>query len=135
MRDNPDLFPLLALLAAAPAKVSRGQRPPTTCFTGIDRLRYKESNRVASTTRLLEAAGVKVTSEGGVCRVTALSRKPARKLIEVDGADDHRIVMAATLAAHIFDRPVLIHGAEAVLKSYPIFFDDYRHLGGVAEEV
>ena len=135
VRETPDLFPLLALLAAAPAKTGRGHRAPATRFTGIDRLRYKESNRVASTTALLEAAGAKVVVEDGVCTVTALSRKAASRPIEVDGAEDHRIVMAATLAAHVFDRPVLIHGAEAVRKSYPVFFDDYRHLGGQVEEL
>ena len=134
VRETPDLFPLLAILAAAPVKAERGRRAPVTRFTGIDRLRYKESNRVASTAALLEAAGVKVATEAGVCSVTALTRKPPARPIEMDSADDHRIVMAATLAAHVFNRPVLIHGAESIEKSYPVFFDDYRHLGGQAEE-
>ena len=133
--DWPDLFPVLAVLAASPTRVERGHRLPQTRFTGIDRLRYKESNRVANTAKMLRAAGVHVEEDGGVCTVTALSRRPARKQIELDADQDHRIVMAATLAAHLFERPVLIHGAEAIAKSYPIFFDDYRHLGGCAEEV
>ena len=133
VRETPDLFPLLALLAAAPASIACGQAAPVTTFTGIDRLRYKESNRVKTTLAILEAAGVKTSASKETCAVTALSRKPSRKVIEVDAAGDHRIVMAAVVAAHVFDRPVLIRGAEAIAKSYPIFFDDYRHLGGRAD--
>ena len=48
----------------------------------------------------------------------------------VDGANDHRIVMAAAIAATRAAGPVTIRGAEAVAKSYPGFFDDFRKLGG-----
>lgn len=135
VRDTPDLFPLLALLAAAP--VQAGTCAPTTTFVGIDRLRFKESNRIDSTAALLAAAGCTVEAEVAQCRITAITRTPgaARPVIEVNAADDHRIVMAATVAAHVFDTPVLIHGAESVDKSYPVFFDDYRHLGGSARVV
>ena len=49
----------------------------------------------------------------------------------VDGANDHRIVMAAAVAAAFADRPVRITGAEAVDKSYPDFFRDFQALGGL----
>ena len=49
---------------------------------------------------------------------------------EVDGAGDHRIVMAAAMAASFCDGDVIINGAEAVTKSYPDFFEDYKKLGG-----
>ena len=49
----------------------------------------------------------------------------------VDGANDHRIVMAAAIAATRADAPLTILGAEAVNKSYPSFWDDYKRLGGV----
>ena len=41
--------------------------------------------------------------------------------------------MAAAVAALRGAGPVTILGAEAVNKSYPTFFADYRHLGGIAE--
>ena len=50
----------------------------------------------------------------------------------VDGANDHRIVMAAAVAAAYADRPVRITGAQAVEKSYPDFFRDFEALGGSA---
>ena len=47
-----------------------------------------------------------------------------------DGAGDHRIVMSAAIAATICSGEVVINGAEAVKKSYPTFFEDYKKLGG-----
>ena len=48
----------------------------------------------------------------------------------MDAANDHRIVMAASIAASICEEPVIIRGAEAVDKSYPTFFEDFRSLKG-----
>ena len=48
----------------------------------------------------------------------------------VDGANDHRIVMAAAVAATAAAAPVTITGAEAVRKSYPSFWEEYKRLGG-----
>jgi 3-phosphoshikimate 1-carboxyvinyltransferase len=48
----------------------------------------------------------------------------------VDGAGDHRIVMAAAIAATRTSGEVMIKGAEAAEKSYPDFFKDYSKLGG-----
>ena len=44
--------------------------------------------------------------------------------------NDHRIVMAAAIASCISQQSVVIHGAEAVRKSYPTFFEDFASLGG-----
>ena len=48
----------------------------------------------------------------------------------VDGANDHRIVMAAAIAATACQSPVTILGAQAVNKSYPSFWEEYQRLGG-----
>ena len=158
VRDVPDLFPLLAVMAATPVVCAPGQKPPAITFIGIDRLRYKESNRIDTTARILTAMGYEVEVSKERCTVHPKAAKttganegltpgttPAalglglsarsrhRKPVEVDCAEDHRIVMAATVAAHALNLPVLLRGAEAIEKSYPIFFDDYRHLGGSAE--
>ena len=55
---------------------------------------------------------------------------PALSGGRVDGAGDHRIVMAAAIAALRASSPVTILGAEAVKKSYPAFFEDFKTLGG-----
>jgi 3-phosphoshikimate 1-carboxyvinyltransferase len=43
--------------------------------------------------------------------------------------------MAAAAAACACENPVVIRGCEAVNKSYPSFFEDYRAMGGVANVV
>ena len=40
--------------------------------------------------------------------------------------------MAMTAAASLCAHPVIIDGAEAVAKSYPDFFSDYKTIGGAA---
>ena len=51
----------------------------------------------------------------------------------VDAHNDHRIAMMAAIAATRCAGTVEIHGAEAVRKSYPLFFEHYRLLGGQVE--
>ena len=46
----------------------------------------------------------------------------------VDGANDHRIVMASACASSITDGNVTINGSHAVHKSYPTFFEDLTKL-------
>ena len=91
------------------------------------RLKIKESDRLATTAAMLNGLGgnVTVTDDGLVIA-------PVETLHGgiVDGAGDHRIVMAAAIAATRADGDVIIKGAEAAEKSYPDFFKDYTNLGG-----
>lgn len=117
----PDLLPPLAVMAAA--------RRGVTTFTHAARLRLKESDRLASISALLRAFGVWVEEAPDSLTVTGTgggSFAPG----DVDGAGDHRIVMAAAVAAANCSGPVIIRGAEAVNKSYPSFWDDFTELGG-----
>jgi 3-phosphoshikimate 1-carboxyvinyltransferase len=118
-RDIPDLVPVLAVIAAA------AEGP--TVIRNAGRLRAKESDRLASVTAVLRALGADAneTDDGLVIHGGAAFRGG-----EVLSYGDHRIVMAAAVAATVCAEPVVIHGAEAVNKSYPGFFDDLRSLGG-----
>ena len=118
MEEIPDLLPILAVRAACGEGVSR--------FTNAERLRLKESDRLASTAAMLRTLGG--TAEelpDGLC-VQGGQLKGGT----VDAQNDHRLVMAAAIAAIRCKTPVTILGAEAVNKSYPSFFDDYASLGG-----
>ncbi len=119
LSDCPDLLPPLAVMAA----VRRG----TTHFTHAARLRLKESDRLATVARMLKALGGAVSEEEDGLTVYGVSTLPGGV---VDGANDHRIVMAAAIAASRCQGPVVIRGAEAVKKSYPNFWRDYENLGG-----
>lgn len=119
LSDCPDLLPPLAVMAA----VRRG----TTHFTHAARLRLKESDRLTTVARMLKALGGAVSEEEDGLTVYGVSTLPGGV---VDGANDHRIVMAAAIAATRCQGPVVIRGAEAVRKSYPNFWRDYENLGG-----
>jgi len=115
----PDLLPPLAVMAAV--------RTGTTSFVNAARLRIKESDRLATVAAMLTALGCSVEE-----LPDALIVHGGQPLTggTVDGANDHRIVMAAAIAATSCPSPVTILGAEAVRKSYPNFWDEYQRLGG-----
>ena len=117
--DCPDLLPPLAVMAA----IRRG----TTHFVNAARLRLKESDRLATVHEMLRALGGACSEEADSLTVYGVSTLPGGT---VDGANDHRIVMAAAVAASRCQGPVVIRGAEAVKKSYPGFWRDYENLGG-----
>jgi len=117
--DSPDLLPPLAVMAAFHDGVTR--------LVNAARLRLKESDRLASVTKLLTDLGGQV--EEGPDSMTIHGQQYLNGGT-VDGANDHRVVMAAAIAATHCMNPVTILGAEAVDKSYPGFWEDYRKLGG-----
>ena len=96
------------------------------------RLRLKESERLTSTAAFLNNLGGQVTEE-----TNSLVIKGQGKLRGgiIDGASDHRIVMAAAIASVICQDEVIIKGAEAVNKSYPEFFKDFEKLGGIIDVI
>ena len=113
--DIPDLVPILAVVAAAKKGAT---------FTRIRRLRLKESDRVASVIAMVESLGGKAEATENTLTVygTGLSGGT------VDSFGDHRIAMAAAIAATVCTEPVTVLGAECVKKSYPGFWQDYQKL-------
>lgn len=115
----PDLVPILAVTAA----FAQGD----TEIYNAARLRIKESDRLSAVSELIRNLGGEA------------QEFPDRLIIrgsggfrggEVDGMNDHRIVMSAAIAALFCREPVVIRGAQAVRKSYPDFFEDLEMLGG-----
>ena len=115
----PDLVPPLAVMAAV--------RQGTTHLTNAARLRLKESDRLKTTAAMLNALGGHAEEGTDSLTIRGVSHLSGGT---VDGANDHRIVMAAAIAATRCTGPVTILGSEAVNKSYPSFFKDYLALGG-----
>jgi 3-phosphoshikimate 1-carboxyvinyltransferase len=110
--DAPDLVPALAVLACCAAGESR--------IAGAARLRHKESDRVSALVDLIRALGGAATAEGDVLLVSGarLAGGAART------RHDHRMAMAASVAALVTATGVTIDDAECVGKSYPGFFED-----------
>lgn len=111
--DCPDLFPALAALAAS----CEG----TSVLTGTQRLTYKESNRAETIAEVFGRLRIGVDlSEENTMRITG---GPVSSAV-VDSHNDHRIAMAAAIAALSSDDSVVIEGADAADKSYPNFWND-----------
>lgn len=115
----PDLIPALSIVAAAAQGDSR--------IYNAQRLRLKESDRIATVCRMLRALGASVdeTADGLIIH-------GGRPLTggTVDSANDHRIAMAAAIAAVLC--PVRVEDAQAVEKSYPTFWNELEHLKAAA---
>ena len=121
--DCPDLFPPLVALAAA----CEGE----TRLRGALRLKGKESDRAAALSEEFAALGAAVTVEGDLmtvrgCGLHSGDRGNSGRLTggRVDSRGDHRIAMAAAVAALACSAPVGIEGSECVAKSWPGFFGD-----------
>ena len=117
-----DLVPILAV--AACAKSGRTQ------IINAQRLRIKESDRLKAVCLTLTALGADVleTDDGLIINGN-------KKLNggEIDSFNDHRIVMSGAIASCLCENPVIIKNAQAVNKSYPTFFEDFKKLGGCIE--
>lgn len=113
--DSPDLFPPLVALAAYCRGVS--------VIKGISRLANKESNRAETLKDIFGKMGVNISLTGdemsvhGGGIISGATVSPHR---------DHRIAMAAAVAALGANAPVIIEDAESVNKSYPAFFKDMQ---------
>lgn len=121
--DIPDMVPSLAVAAS----FASGK----TVIKGAERLRYKESDRIESVVQNLKKMGVSVTEKQDGMEIIGGSVKGA----ELDGYNDHRIVMAFSIAGLFADSGVVISDTESINKSYPKFFDDYNSLGGKADVI
>ena len=123
MADIPDLAPIFSVAAAA-------ARTGETAIQNAARLRLKESDRLAAIHRMLGSLGVSCTETADGLLI------PGGQSIsggETSGFGDHRMVMAAAIASVLAETPVTIDGAEAVEKSYPHFFEDFKRLGGMVD--
>jgi 3-phosphoshikimate 1-carboxyvinyltransferase len=119
-----DELPVLAVLAA--------RAHGTTTVRNADELRVKESDRIATTCAMLQAFGVacEPRPDGFV-----IEGRPDRPLtaarVHADG--DHRIAMAAAVAALVADGPTEIDDADNVATSYPGFAAALTQLGAAIQ--
>ena len=113
LTDNPDLFPILSILACSASG--------TSSFTGTKRLIHKESNRLETVTELLNVFGVEYTLSENQIDIHGTGKIFGGK---INCYNDHRIAMAATVAACFSKIPIELDNPECVKKSYPTFFND-----------
>lgn len=114
----PDLVPILSVIAST----AYG----TTIIKNAARLRIKESDRLKETVLRLNAFGIDAveTDDGMVVKGGKANAA------SITSANDHRIVMAFSILSSTVNGTSFIDGAEAINKSYPLFFEDFKKIGG-----
>ena len=111
-----DEVPALAVAAAFADGVTE--------FDGVGELRVKESDRVAALEQELGHLGVDVEADAG--RLVVRGGRPRPAALHSHG--DHRIAMAAAVAANAVPGASTVGGWAAVAASYPRFADDLAAL-------
>lgn len=111
--DCPDLFPILVVLACASTGTSR--------IIGVNRLQNKESDRLSVMCEVLEKFEIAYQLGSTEIFIHGTGQVAGG---EINTHNDHRIAMAATIAACISREPIQLTDASCVSKSYPKFFVD-----------
>ena len=120
--EVPALIDELPILAAVAT-----QAHGTTIVRGASELRVKESDRIEAIAAALRSMGAQIeTFEDGF----AIEGPQPLRGTAIDSRGDHRIAMAASVAALIAHGETRILDAQCVGVSYPGFFSSLRGLGG-----
>lgn len=110
--EIPDLVPVISAVAS----LSEG----TTRIYNAQRLRLKESDRIASTAEMIRAVGGDVTeTEDGLL----ITGRKSLKGGTVDSFKDHRIAMSAAVLSSGCENDVIVTDAECTDKSFKNFWD------------
>ena len=126
LNNCPDLFPIVAILAAFCHGRSNIQ--------GFKRLASKESDRGTAILNMLTLMGVEASASGDTLTITGESVESRLlnghllKGGEYTSSHDHRMAMALTVASWCADSPVHIDDTACIAKSFPAFLDTYRRL-------
>lgn len=119
LNQSPDLFPVVAVLAAMSEGESR--------LDGVGRLASKESDRAKAIIGMFDGLGVesRIESDTLIVNGMGLSRRFATGNLLKGGSftshHDHRMVMALMLASLGADSKIMIDDVECVAKSFPGF--------------
>lgn len=112
--QTPDLFPALAAVAAC--------APPGSRFTGLDHLQHKESDRLKVMVGNLEQLGARIAVRDFELTIEETIDTTADTRQPVTAAGDHRIAMAAAVAA-LAAGPFELDDPACVSKSFPRFWE------------
>jgi len=120
------------LIDELPAIAALGAHGGEVTVTGAAELRVKESDRIAALVAGFRALGIAAEERAdgfivGGARVGA-GRSPRPSGGRADARGDHRMAMAFAIAALAARQPSTIDGADAVVISYPGFFDTLNRL-------
>lgn len=113
--DCPDLFPALVALAAGIVGESK--------IYGTERLKHKESDRAQTLQQEFGKLGLTIALKENEMIVHGTGKLTGGV---VSSCNDHRIAMSLAVGSILAEQPVFIEGKEAVKKSYPSFWDEWK---------
>lgn len=116
-RDLPDMVPILSTLASR----ARGR----TVLSHVAHVRLKESDRVVSMLQLRKM-GARVEFDGNDMEFEGVDRLHG---VELSSFNDHRVLMALTVAGSTADGVTELSYPHAYRISYPEFLDDMNAIG------
>ncbi len=120
LTDCPDLAPIVAILAATNKGIYT--------ISNIEKPFAKESDRIEALIYNLEKLGVDIKEGKEGLIITGQNTLGGGEVLT--SFADHRIVMALAIASIKCNGPIVIKNFQAVNKSYPSFFEDFKKLGG-----
>lgn len=107
---SPDLFPPLVSLAS----YCHGE----SVIKGVSRLIHKESNRAETLQKEFAKLGIEISLQDDYMHIKGGTVKGGI----INSHNDHRIAMAAAVAALGAEKPVIIKNSDSINKSYPNFY-------------
>jgi 3-phosphoshikimate 1-carboxyvinyltransferase len=122
MNNTPDALPALAVVGCFAKGVTR--------LLNVEQARLKECDRIAAVTTELRKMGAVIEElrDGLIIKESALSGT------HVHGYDDHRMVMALSLAGMIASGETIVDTAESIGITYPTFVNDMNAIGAKIEQ-
>jgi len=122
--DAPDLFPMAAVMCAFAEGESR--------IYNASHVRLKESDRISATAMFLRDMGADMVEKEDGCVINGGRPLHGAK---VNSFNDHRILMAAAIAALRASGETMISDGDCHRISYPDFVSDMRSLGAKMEMI
>lgn len=120
-RDIPDIVPYMAVIAAFYSR--------RTVFYNVNRLKVKESDRLAALMELLRAAGFVTASEDDNSTLIIRggeAREGSAIPLKLSSYNDHRMAMTAVLLAAGLGCDIEVDDINCMTKSFPTFIDVIR---------
>ena len=118
MGDIPDLFPVVAVLLSTAKGRSR--------LYGAPHLRFKESDRIALTENMLRTLGADIRGTEDGCVIEGVERLHGGRIAH---NGDHRMMMAAAVAALVSEGPVSMEKDACWNVSCPGLPEQMRSIG------
>ncbi len=121
LNATPDALPMLAVVGCFASG--------TTKLVNVAQARIKETDRIAVMAAELARMGATIRERDDGLEIETSDLHGA----DLDGHDDHRVVMALAVAATQAHGQTTIRGAEAINVTFPTFIDRMRALGAVLD--